>query len=302
MVEPEPDGARRGWRAVLTQAALEARDTPRTAYAVLERRATVATVGLLVALAAAAWWWTVDNARGMGDMTLGIAGVGSAMPYHMSALLFLSMWLTMMVAMMFPTIAPIVLLHRMVLRRRGESPVVSVAFAAGYLVAWTTAGLVPLLALLAFRDVTDGSAWVRWAGGGVLVAAGLYQFTRWKEACARACRTPLTFLATHDFGRGARGSFRTGVSHGLYCLGCCWALMAVLFVVGLMNLAWMAGIAVVFLAEKHWRRGAGLAKVVGVGLTVLGVAVLAHPDLLRTVSGQHSEQMMMAPVHSLGKG
>jgi predicted metal-binding membrane protein len=122
------------------------------------------------------------------------------------------------------------------------------------------------------------------ACGVVLVVAGAYQFTPWKQACLRACRTPLTFLSTHDFGRGLPGTLRAGVSHGAYCLGCCWALMAVLFAVGLMNLVWMAGIAVVFLAEKNWRYGAALTKVVGVATAVLGLVILVSPDVLDAIA------------------
>jgi predicted metal-binding membrane protein len=196
---------------------------------------------------------------------------------------FLAMWTTMMVAMMFPTVAPIVLLHRLVVRRRGQGLLPTVAFGGGYLLVWAATGVVPLAALVAFRHVAHDTMWVARAGGAVLVLAGAYQFTRWKEACLRACRTPLTFLATHDFGSGLRGAVRAGVSHGLYCLGCCWALMAVLFVVGLMNLAWMAVIAVVFLAEKNWRYGVGLTKVVGVAVVAFGVAVAVHPTILGSV-------------------
>jgi predicted metal-binding membrane protein len=202
----------------------------------------------------------------------------------MTASVFLGMWTTMTVAMMLPTVAPIVLLHQMVLRRRGEGPALTVAFVAGYLLIWTVSGAVPLAVLTGFRHVAEDSTWIVRAGGFVLVLAGAYQFTRWKETCARACRSPLTFLATHNFGSGPWGALRTGLSHGLYCLGCCWALMAMLLVVGLMNLIWMAGVAVIFLAEKHWRRGALLATVVGVALVCLGLAVLAHPPLLAAVA------------------
>ena len=257
-----------------------AADTPRLAYRALERRATLATVGVLLALAALAWWATLGNARDMDGMVQGFAHVGTAMPFDMTAAVFLAMWATMMVAMMFPTIAPIVLLHRLVVRRRGQGLAPTVAFAGGYLLVWTAVGVVPLGVLVAFRHVAGDAAWVARAGGAVLVLAGAYQFTRWKDACLRACRTPLTFLATHDFGSGPRGALRAGVSHGLYCLGCCWALMAVLFVVGLMNLAWMAVIAVVFLAEKNWRRGVALTKVVGTAVAISGVAVLVHPAFL----------------------
>jgi predicted metal-binding membrane protein len=259
-------------------------DTPRSAYRVLELRATLLTVAVLLGFAAAAWWMTLGNARDMSSMVQGFASVGGAMPFDIGAVVFLGMWTTMTVAMMFPTVAPIVLLHRMVLRRRGEGPALTVAFVAGYLLIWTVSGAVPLAVLVGFRHLSQDSTWIVRAGGVVLVLAGAYQFTRWKETCARACRSPLTFLATHNFGSGPLGVLRTGLSHGLYCLGCCWALMAVLLVVGLMNLTWMAGIAVIFLAEKHWRRGALLASAVGVVLVCLGLGVLAHPPLLAAVA------------------
>ncbi|TAM88869.1 MAG: DUF2182 domain-containing protein, partial [Jatrophihabitans sp.] len=109
-------------------------------------------------------------------------------------------------------------------------------------------------------------------------------FTAWKSACQKACRSPMTFLFTHDFGAGPVAAFRAGVSHGLYCLGCCWALMSVLFVVGLMNLAWMATITVVFVIEKHWRRGLVAARIIGSGIVLLGCAIIFHPLLLQTLA------------------
>jgi predicted metal-binding membrane protein len=194
-----------------------------------------------------------------------------------------------MVAMMFPTVAPIVLLHRMILRRRGQGPALTTVFASGYLAVWAALGVVPLAALIGFRDVATGSAWVERTGGAVLLVAGAYQFTDWKDTCLRACRSPLTFLTTHDFGRGAFGALRTGASHGLYCLGCCWALMAVLFAVGLMNLVWMSAISVVFLAEKNWRHGVGLTRIVGASLIAVGLAVLVDPGLLHTLGSVDSD-------------
>jgi predicted metal-binding membrane protein len=229
----------------------------------------------------------------MTPMVQGFAHVGTAMPFEMSAAVFVPMWLTMMVAMMFPTIAPVVLLHRMVVRRRGEGPIPTVAFGAGYLVVWTVVGFIPLGILVGFRHASSGSGWVLRAGGAVLVVAGLYQFTRWKETCLHVCRTPLGFLLTHDFGTGLLGATRVGAFHGLYCLGCCWALMGVLFVVGLMNLTWMAAIAAVFLAEKNWRHGVGLTRFVGLGLVSFGIVVLAHPAILDSVTPLASNPTMM---------
>ena len=268
----------------MTEAMTQHVDTPRSAFGVLQRRFTFVIVGALLALAAVSWWNTVGQSHDMSSMVQGIAQVGRNMPFDMSVGLFMTMWVAMMVAMMFPTIAPIVLLHRMVVQRRGEGPVPTAAFVGGYLVVWSVIGLLPLAGLVGFRHVANESAWVARAGGVVLVIAGLYQFTPWKLTCLRACRSPLSFLMTHDFGSGPAGALRVGVSHGLYCLGCCWALMAVLFVVGLMNLAWMAGIAVVFLAEKNWRHGVAMAYLVGAAVALLGIAIVAHPAWLSSVA------------------
>jgi len=254
---------------------------PRLAYRVIEARATAMTVALLLCLAGIAWWSTAARASRMGDMTVGLGSVGVAMmPFAMNSGVFMAMWLTMMVAMMFPTVAPIVLLHRMVMRRAGAGLAPTVSFVGGYLLVWTAAGLVPLAVLLAFRGVAHETSWVAPVSGVVLIVAGAYQFSRWKAVCLKACVSPVTFLSTHHFGKGLFGTARTGVVHGLYCLGCCWALMSVLFVVGLMNLTWMAVIAAVFLAEKHWSRGRQLAFVVGGAVIAFGVAVLVHPAVL----------------------
>jgi len=264
-------------------------DTPRSAYRVLQRRATIATGVVLLALAGVGWWETTRQADDMAGMVQGIAQVGTAMRFDMAVPLFLAMWTSMMVAMMFPTIAPIVLLHRMVIRRRGGGVAPTAVFVAGYLVVWVVIGFVPLAALLGFRDVSDATTWAPRLGGAVLAVAGAYQFTRWKATCLNACRSPLTFLATHDFGHGLVGTLRAGISHGAYCLGCCWALMTVLFVVGLMNLAWMAAIAVVFLAEKNWKHAPTLTKVVGAALVVFGIAVVVHPALLGSVTSSGAD-------------
>lgn len=268
----------------VSRASAEPRTVP-LPYRELERRATLATAGILLALAAVAWVVTVDNARDMASMVQGLADVGNAMPFAMSAVLFMLMWTTMMVAMMFPTVAPVVLLHRLVMRRRGRGGLPSLVFTFGYLSIWSALGIIPLVILQGSREVTAPPEAVARLAGVALLLAGAYQFSRWKETCLRACRSPMTFLATHDFGAGLKSVFRTGASHGLYCAGCCWGLMAVLFVVGLMNLVWMAAIAAVFLAEKNWRHGVGLTRLVGAFVLVLGLAILVQPAVLGTVAG-----------------
>jgi predicted metal-binding membrane protein len=261
--------------------------TARSTMSPLGRRATVVTVGVLVGLAALAWTLTAKQALDMSGMVTGLGQVGSRMPNDMAAPLFMGMWLTMMVAMMFPTIAPMVLAHRMVVTQRGEGALPTTVFVLGYLAVWTAIGLVPQAAFLVFRNLTmetARSAWLPVVAGGVLVGAGLYQFTPLKGVCLKVCRTPLSFILTHDFGSGVPGAFRAGVLHGAYCLGCCWALMSVLVVMGLMNLVWMAALSLVFLAEKNWRRGPLLSKLAGSLIALLGAAVILHPALLSTLA------------------
>src|ERR1700716_4169670 len=173
----------------------------------LDHRATVTTTVLLLVFAAAAWVLTWQQNRGM-------------MLADLTAPLFMSMWLTMMVAMMFPSVAPMVLAHRMVVLKRGEGNIPSIAFVVGYLSVWTAIGLVPLAGLLSFQALAPhlNSRLLEMGAGGALVLAGLYQFTPWKSYCIKGCRTPMGFILTHDFGGGARAAFQAGVSHGLYCL------------------------------------------------------------------------------------
>jgi predicted metal-binding membrane protein len=263
-------------------------DTPRSAMSLLSRNVTLTVVGVLVGLAGVAWWSTVRQANSMSDMVSGLGQVGARAPNDMAIPVFMGMWVAMMVAMMFPTVAPIVLAHRMVVQKRGEGSAPTAAFILGYLAVWSLIGVIPLAGFLGFRNLAADAADSRWlptVAGAILVVAGAYQFTRWKATCLKACRSPMTFLMTHDWGGGSRSAFRAGVSHGTYCLGCCWALMAVLVVVGLMNLVWMAGIALVFLAEKNWKHGVALTKIIGSGLVALGIAVIISPGILPDISG-----------------
>jgi predicted metal-binding membrane protein len=128
------------------------------------------------------------------------------------------------------------------------------------------------------------SSWLVPLSGAVLVAAGAYQFTPIKNVCLRACRNPLSFVLQHDFRRRSRGAFIAGITHGAFCLGCCWALMAILVVVGLMNLVWMAALTTLFLAEKTWRHGVTLSRLAGVAIAGLGLVVLVRPGVLELIS------------------
>ena len=219
---------------------------------------------ILLALAATAWG------------VLALQSAGMAMAMDISAVAYLAIWVTMLVAMMLPATAPLALAYARVVESRGGGRLASLPFTAGHLLVWTAAGVVPLAVFIGSRGVVAGmatSSLGKLALGGVLVVAGLYQLSPWKGACLRACRSPIGFMMTHDFATGARGGLLAGASHGAFCLGCCWALMAVLTVAGLMNLPWMAALAALILAEKNWRHGQGLARVAGLGMVVGGILV-----------------------------
>jgi predicted metal-binding membrane protein len=233
-------------------------------------RARLGLIALLLALAAVAWWSTTARMRGMDE------GPGT----DLGALAwFLGVWVVMMAAMMLPSVAPTVALHARMTRRR--SPVAPLAFATGYLVTWAAAGALAYGAFVLGRALLgDALAWDeagRWAAGGTLVLAAVYELTPLKDVCLAKCRSPLGFLlgAWRD---GARGALAMGTRHGAWCVGCCWALMAALFALGAMSLAWMAFVAALIALEKllPWRR----PVTVGTAALLLALAVLlvAAPD------------------------
>jgi len=235
-------------------------------------RARVGLIALLFALAAVAWWFTVDRMRGMDDgpgTDLGTLGW------------FVGIWVVMMAAMMFPSVAPTVALYSRMTRSR--EPLAPLLFAGGYLLTWTVAGLLAFgLSDLGGSALGGVLAWDRagkWAAGGILVAAALYELTPLKEVCLAKCRSPLGFLIGSWRG-GRRGAVEMGARHGAWCVGCCWALMAALFALGVMSIAWMAFVAALIAVEKilPWRRVAiwGTAAV----LVVLGVLLVAAPDAI----------------------
>lgn len=244
---------------------------PDSRVSTLAKPASVTIVAALLVCAAAAWLITIQQAGAMGTG-------GMAM---MNASLFLITWIVMMVAMMFPSTAPMTLAFASVTRSRGEGYTPTAVFVLGYIAVWAVSGLVPLAVAQAINQIwMTPPSWLPRAGGAVIVLAGIYQLTPLKDTCLRACRSPMGFILTHNFGAGTPAAFRAGASHGLYCLGCCWALMAVLAVVGLMNVAWMAVIAAVFFVEKNVRRGELLPRAVGAVCIAAGLAVIAWPSLL----------------------
>ncbi|HVL98646.1 MAG TPA: DUF2182 domain-containing protein [Egibacteraceae bacterium] len=263
-------------------------DSPATSYRILPSRTTAALVVAVLLVAAVAWVFTVRDAISMSGMINGLGQVGHRMPNEMGAAAFLQMWAVMMIAMMAPAVIPAALAHRLVLRHRNESAVSSAAFVVGFLAVWALVGILYFVPFLAFRGLTADAAgawWLPVVAGVTLVLAGGYQFTRQKAHCQQTCCTPVTTVLRHDAGKGPASALRTGVAHGIHCLGCCWALMAVLLVVGLMNLAWMVGLSLLFVVEKHAARALVVGRVIGAGLIVVGVAVMASPALLQAVSG-----------------
>jgi predicted metal-binding membrane protein len=239
----------------------------------LPRPVATAIIATLLGFAAAAWLVTAQQAASMAAMG-GMAMLGGG--------LFLGTWVVMMVAMMFPAVAPMVLTHAGVVRSRGEATMGTVVFVVGYLAVWTAAGLVLLgvIQLLGSSIATPVAGWLPHLGGAIVVLAGIYQLTPVNNGCLRACRSPLGLILSHDFGVGTSAAARTGLSHGLQCVGSCGALMAVLAVLGLMNLALMAVFAVVFLLEKTWRHGIMLSHVAGAASVILGLTVIIRPDIL----------------------
>jgi predicted metal-binding membrane protein len=259
----------------------------------LTRTTATATLGaavLLVGSAAAAGWWTVHQADAMSSMALGLAQVGRAMPFAMSAAGFFGMWAAMMSAMMLPSVAPLA-----VAQARGRAFLTgtgaSASFLASYLGVWVLIGVPALFALKGLNDIGPASTSIDRAGGAVLVLAGVYQFTRAQHTAVLAYRRALDAPARTPGRPGPSAAARAGLREGLCCLGVCWALMAVLFVVGLMNLAWMAAIAVVLAAEKNTRDRAGVTTMVGIVLVGLGLAVLVHPSFLTGLAPRTNVRM-----------
>jgi len=187
-----------------------------------------------------------------------------------------TMWAVMMVGMMSPSAAPVLLLFAATHARRAERGVRAAVpmFGLGYIMVWVGFSLCATLAQWALHQAALLSPGMAAASprlaGALLIAAGAYQLTPFKRACLRHCQTPLGFLMSH-WRDGAGGAFRMGLRHGIYCLGCCWALMCVLFAVGVMNLAWVGVLTAFILLEKMGESGARVSRIGGVLLVGLGI-------------------------------
>ena len=238
----------------------------------------------LVALVVAAWLYLIHLARDMAEMQMH-AAMGMAMPQMrpwsgVELLLLFVMWAVMMVAMMTPSSTPIILMFSAMNRRRAEhqGPVVRTGlFVVGYLIAWTAYSAAAATAQWALHGVALVSPMMvstsPYLGGGLLVAAGVFQWTPLKRACLTECRSPMGFVMT-EWREGPLGALIMGFRHGVYCVGCCWVLMALLFVAGVMNLVWVAAIATFVLVEKVAPAGERVGQVAGVVLVLAGVALM----------------------------
>ena len=265
----------------------------------------------LLALAAGAWALTDDRMGGMD------AGPGTDLGTFGW---FLGVWVVMMAAMMFPSIAPMVVMQARIQqgkRERGdEVPAGTTAvFVVGYLVTWAAAGLVGYAIFDLVESLSiDALGWDRagqYIAGGVIVLAAVYQLTPLKDACLRRCRSPMMFLLT-AWRPGRDGAFRMGIEHGAWCVGCCWALMAALFALGVMSIGWMAFIAALIATEKllPWKavanRGIALVLLV-LGLTVVfvpadvpGLTIPGSPEADRAMESMGMEGGGMSDEGSMG--
>jgi predicted metal-binding membrane protein len=254
-------------------------------------RARLGLVALLFALAGIGWWWTLDRMRGMDNgpwTSLGSFGW------------FVGVWIVMMAAMMFPSVAPTVALYsRMTRERSGVEPIL---FATGYLVTWAAAGAVAFgIAYAGSQLAGDVFAWDRagrWAAAATLVVAAVYELTPLKDVCLGKCRTPLGLLLG-SWRDGRSGALRMGMRNGAWCVGCCWALMAAFFALGIMSVVWMAVVAGLIAIEKTlpWRRIAvygTTAALLALGLFVLA-APSAAPGLKIPTGGSLSQMNQMSP-------
>ena len=235
----------------------------------------------LLGLAAVGWIVFLRQARqpmGMHDAMGPDLTMGGSWP------LFLSMWVAMMVAMMFPAAAPMVVMYGRM--RRSDSLSVGL-FTGTYIALWFAFGTIAYLVSALVETGARQSDWIamNWgrAGGVLLVLAGIYQLTPLKDICLRHCRTPLSFVMTH-WRDGRNGAVRMGLTHGLYCVGCCWLLFLILVPLGVMNVAAMVAVAALVFGEKVVPRGRGIGLAAAAVMVGYGLAVVVHPALLPTVA------------------
>ncbi|MBM1173854.1 DUF2182 domain-containing protein [Microvirga arabica] len=263
------------------------------------RRDRVVVLAALGALAALAWAYvlwlaaamdgshtamTDMSGMGMSEMNMAEMAGPSLRAWGATDFGFMfAMWAVMMVGMMLPSAAPMVLIYAGVARQAQarHKPFAATAwFVGGYLLAWTIFALVATLVQWSLEQALVLTPMMKSAstalGGAILIAAGVYQWTPLKDACLSQCQSPLLFIQRHGgFRREPQAALRLGTEHGLYCIGCCWALMALLFVGGVMNVLWITGIAILVLVEKLTPAGWWIARITGAAFIGAGAWLLA---------------------------
>ena len=246
-------------------------------------RARLGIIALLFTFAGASWWWVANQMQGMDDGPW--TGLGTFV-------WFVAVWVVMMAAMMFPSVAPTVALYSRMTRRL--SPLSPLLFATGYLAVWGCVGAFAFAIAAAGGVIAgDALAWDgagRWVAAATLILAAIYELTPLKDVCLGKCRSPLGLLLG-SWRAGRLGALQMGAKNGAWCVGCCWALMASLFALGLMSLVWMAFVAALIAVEKTlpWRRVAtyGTAAI----LLALGALLLVAPDAIPALTTPGSNPM-----------
>ncbi|WP_189184620.1 DUF2182 domain-containing protein [Streptomyces albiflavescens] len=251
----------------------------------LPARTMTVAWSLLLLLALLAWLLVVEQADGM---ELGPGTMGLDLP------LFLLLWVIMMIAMMFPSVAPVAITWARAIGRQSSGAAQAARitqFVGGYLIAWAAFGLVVYGILIVTGNLVGSHPEAgRWIGAGAFLLAGLHQFSPLKNICLHHCRSPVGQLVRYAGYRSHARDLRVGAHHGLYCVGCCWGLMIVLIPLGTMNIAAMAALAVVVFIEKLWRLGPVFSAAVGVAFLVLAVLAPFQSWLLPGL--QHSGPSM----------
>ena len=253
-----------------------------TAIAAVSRRDRLLIGTCILLITALAWAYLIHLDRQMSsamayDRMMAAMGMTSDVAWTPADVFFtFAMWAVMMVAMMSGAASPVLFLFAAVHRRRDPRsvPVAVLLFGSAYVAIWAGFSACAALAQWVLHEATMLSPAMRtsspYLGGAILVGAGIYQLTPFKGACLTHCRSPLGFMMT-SWREGPLGAFQMGLRHGAYCVGCCWALMCVLFVVGVMNLAWVAALTIFVLLEKAGPAGGTLARIAGAGMVIAGV-------------------------------
>jgi predicted metal-binding membrane protein len=253
-------------------------------------REQLALAGVLVALAAVCWWITGRRMDGMAmGPTIDLGGVG----------FYTGVWVLMMAAMMFPSVWPVAGTYERVRAARSVPSAGTALVVAGYLAAWTAWGVLAFgfirLAHAVFGDFLPWDGAGRWVAAGVLLSAAVYQLTPLKHACLTRCRGPVMFVM-ESWRPGLLGGFRMGAVHGAWCVGCCWALMAALFALGVMSIGWMAFVAALIAIEKLLPSRLAANWSVTAMLVAVGVALLVDPSV---VPGTPEMGMPMQPMDAM---